>query len=89
MRMLAMLVLAVVSAVAAWWWFTTEMPKRERERAVAAEAAEQQAAQANSLYRWRDADGNLQVTDQPPQGVKYERIDRAPKDGIQIDGERE
>ena len=89
MRMLMMVVLAAVTAAAAWWWFTSEMPKRERERAIAAEAAAQQAERAYSLYRWRDADGNLQVTAEPPKGRKYERISRQPKDGIQIDGGRD
>ena len=89
MRMLMMVVLAAVTAAAAWWWFTSEMPKRERERAIAAEAAAQQAERADSLYRWRDADGNLQVTAEPPKGRKYERISRPPEDGIRIDGARD
>ena len=89
MRMLMMVVLAAVTAAAAWWWLTSEMPKRERERAIAAEAAAQQAERAESLYRWRDADGNLQVTAEPPKGRKYERISRTPEDGIRIDGKRD
>ena len=87
--MLAMLVLAVASAAAAWWWFTTEMPRRERERAVAAEAAAIQAERADSLYRWRDDAGNLQITDEAPKGRKYERISRTPQDGIRVDGARD
>ena len=39
MRQLGLLVLAIVLGVAAWWWFSHEMPRREQERAVAAEAA--------------------------------------------------
>ena len=84
-----MLLLAVALGVAAWWWYTQEMPRRERERAVAAEAAAIQAERANSLYRWRDAAGNLQITDTPPKGRKFERISREPKDGIQISGDRD
>ena len=64
------------------------MPRRERERAVAAEAAAIQAERANSLYRWRDAAGNLQITEDPPAGRKYERISRTPQDGIEVDGAR-
>ena len=41
------------------------------------------------LYRWRDAAGNLQVTDQPPEGRKYERISRDPPEGISVDGNRD
>jgi hypothetical protein len=89
MRMLAMLLLAVATAAAAWWWFTTEMPRRERERAIAAEAAARNAERADSLYRWRDDAGRLQVTDEPPKGRRYERISRTPQDGITIDGQRD
>ena len=83
-----MLLLAVALSAAAWWWFTSEMPRRERERAAAAEAAAQQAERADSLYRWRDAAGNLQITEDPPAGRKYERISRTPQDGIEVDGAR-
>ena len=84
-----MLLVAIALGVAAWWWFTSEMPRRERERASAAEAAAKRAERADSLYRWRDAAGNLQITDQPPQGRKYERISRTPKDGIEVSGDRD
>ena len=85
-----MLVLAIALGVAAWWWYTQEMPRRERERAVAAQAAQAQAERANSLYRWRDDTGNLQITEEPPSGGrKYARISRTPQDGIEIKGERE
>lgn len=89
MKPVAMLLLAVALTAAAWWWFTSEMPRRERERARAAQAAMAQAEQANSLYRWRDANGVLQITDQPPRGRKYERIGREPRDGIEISGSRQ
>jgi len=84
-----MLLVAVALGAAAWWWFSSEMPRRERERAVAAEAAARQAERANSLYRWRDAAGNLQITEDPPKGRKYERISRTPQDGIQVNGDRD
>ena len=86
MKQLGLLVLAVALAAAAWWWFTTEMPRREHERAVAAEAAAIQAERANALYRWRDDAGNLQVTEEPPKGRRYERISRTPADGMAVDG---
>jgi hypothetical protein len=89
MRTLVMLLLAVAAAIAAWWWLTTEMPRRERERAAAAEAAALQARRANTLYRWRDAAGILHVSDHPPQGQRYERISKTPKDGIVVDGSRD
>ncbi len=89
MKPVAMLVLAVTLTAAAWWWFSGEMPRRERERARAAQVAMAQAEQANSLYRWRDADGVLHITDDPPKGRKYERIGREPEDGIEISGSRQ
>ena len=84
-----MLAIAVALSVAAWWWFTSEMPRRERERAVAAQAAMAEAERASSLYRWRDEAGNLQITEEPPKGRKYERISREPADGIEVDGKRD
>ncbi|WP_156880327.1 DUF4124 domain-containing protein [Thermomonas fusca] len=86
MRQLGMLLVAVALAAAAWWWFTTEMPRRERERQAAAEVATIQAERANALYRWRDDAGNLQVTEEPPKGRRYERINRNPQDGMAVDG---
>lgn len=84
-----MVLLAIALGVAAWWWYTNEMPRRERERAAAAQVAVAQAERASSLYKWRDADGNLQITEQPPKGRKYERISREPQDGIQVKGEHD
>ena len=57
MRQFGLLLVAIALGAAAWWWFTSEMPRRERERAIAAEAAAEQAERADSLYRWRDAAG--------------------------------
>jgi hypothetical protein len=88
MKQIGMLLLAVACGVAAWWWFTSEMPRRERERAKAVKVATVKAARANSLYRWRDANGNLQVTEAPPKGRTYERIGRRPGDGIEVRGNR-
>jgi len=89
MKQIGMLLMAVALGVAAWWWFTSEMPRRERERAKAAEVAAANTERANTLYRWRDAHGNLQVTDTPPKGRKYERIGRQPDDGIEVRGNRD
>jgi len=88
MKPVGMLLLAVALTAAAWWWFTSEMPRRERERARAAEVAMAQAEQASSLYRWRDATGVLHITEDPPKGRKYERIGRDPEDGIEVHGEK-
>lgn len=89
MKLLGAIVLAAALAVAAWWWFTSEMPRRAQEREVAAEAAAIQAERANTLYRWRDDAGNLQITDAPPQGRRYERVSKTPHDGIEVRGDRD
>jgi hypothetical protein len=31
----------------------------------------------------------LQITEQPPKGRKYERIDKTPRKGIEVHGDRE
>ena len=42
------------------------------------------------LYRWTDAAGVLQVTqDPPPRGTRYEKVDVQPRDGIEVDGRRQ
>lgn len=88
MKQLGLLVLAIACAVAAWWWYTTEMPRRERERAAAAEVAMAEAERASALYRWRDDAGNLQITEEPPKGRKYQRISREPEQGLRVEGDR-
>jgi len=89
MKPVAMLLLAVALTAAAWWWFTSEMPRRERERARVAEVAMAQVEQASSLYRWRDANGVLHISDDPPRGRKYQRIGREARDGIEISGSQQ
>ena len=86
MKQIGMLLLAITAAVAAWWWLTREMPRRQHQREVAAEMAAVKAERANTLYRWRDAAGQLQITQDPPKGQKFERISRTPKDGIEVHG---
>lgn len=89
MKALGMVALAAALAAAAWWWFTIAIPQRAQERAEAAEAAAIQARRMDTLYRWRDDAGNLQVTQEPPQGRRYERVSKTPKDGIEVSGERQ
>ncbi len=87
MRLGWAIVAGVAMGVAAWWWSTREEREharieREREAAAAAEAARPR------LYRWRDANGVLQVTEQPPKGRKYQQVERDPYDGIEVHGDR-
>ena len=82
----------IALGAALWWWTTRderEHARIERERKAAAEAE----AARPVLYRWRDANGVLQITEQPPHGKnagrKYRRVEREPYDGIEVHGDRD
>lgn len=89
MKQLAWVLVAAALAAAAWWWFAREQPRRQAqaERRVYAELA--RAEEAASLYRWRDENGVLQITERPPRGRRFERIDRTPREGIEVRGDRQ
>ena len=74
-----------------WWWTTRDerehaRMERERQAIAAAEAARP------VLYRWRDANGVLQITEKPPRGKnagrRYQRVEREPYGGIEVHGNR-
>lgn len=80
---------ALIAALA--WWHARETPeqtrvKRERAERAAAEIAEDARP---VLYRWRDGDGVLQVTGDPPKGRKYERIPTDTPPTPEVRGDRE
>ena len=70
-------VMAVLLVGAGLWWLAGhpgyETPAQKLARLEAAEATARRAAEP-VLYRWRDSHGVLQVSDKPPKGRKYERI---------------
>ena len=86
----AWLVLGLAAIAAAAWWSMRESPEQARAKQQRAEQAAAEIAEDARpvLYRWRDADGVLHVTDQPPAGHEYERIDREAPPAIEIDGRR-
>ena len=60
----------------AWWTFGHPGYETREQRMARVEAQEQAAEEARpKLYRWRDRNGNLQLTDTPPKGRKYELVD--------------
>ena len=70
------------------WWLARDPGKAEAKQTRAHQAAAEQARDARpSLYRWRDDGGALQITDKPPQGRTFERMDREPQRGIQVKGD--
>jgi len=86
---------AIVAGIAlgggAAWWMSRPSPEAEHARQQRAEhAAAAMAGDAvPSLYRWRDADGVVHVTDRPPKGRKYQRIPIRATDGIEVHGDRQ
>lgn len=89
MRAAWAIVAGIALGVGVAWWLARETPGKQIEKQRRAEhAAAAQARDARpSLYRWRDDAGVLQITDTPPEGRNYERIDREPQRGIKVKGE--
>ncbi|UHQ19986.1 DUF4124 domain-containing protein [Lysobacter sp. KIS68-7] len=83
-----------LAAVAGLAWYAARGPAdpaADRARqARADQAAAEIAADAEPvLYRWRDANGVTQITEEPPKGRKYERIPRDAAPAIEVRGDRE
>ena len=55
-----------------WWLLGHPGYETTEQKMARVEAA--QAATEPRVYRWRDAHGVLQITDQPPKGRKYEVV---------------
>lgn len=74
----------------AGWWVQRESPQQRQAKALRA----QQAAAATAedarpvLYRWEDARGTVHYSDTPPCGRKFERVEREPRAGIEVRGDR-
>ena len=69
------------------WWLSQESEKPARQRRADSPGAGAQVATRPALYRWRDDAGVLQITEQPPKGRRYERIERDTPAGIRVSGE--
>lgn len=90
MRLTWAIVAGLLLGIGVAWWLARESPDgsaRKRQRAEQAAAANAEDAKP-VLYRWRDASGALQITEAPPKGRKYERIDKLPATGIVVDSSR-
>lgn len=53
------------------WWSAQQAPSAGRG---AAASTASQHAEATPLYRWRNADGVLQITDTPPRDRPFEPV---------------
>ena len=69
--------LALIALAAAGWWGLGHPGYETGEQRLARVEAQAQAEEAAKpkLYRWRDRNGVLQLTDHPPKGRKYETVD--------------
>ena len=74
---LAHVLVAVLALAAVGWWALGHPGYETRAQMEARARAEAQAAEAArpKLYRWRDGNGVLQLTDRPPRGRKYQVVD--------------
>ena len=86
----AWLAVGLAAVAAAAWWATRDSPEQARAKQQRAEqAAAEMAEDARPvLYRWRDEAGVLHVSDQPPAGRAYEKVDREAPPAIEIHGDR-
>ncbi len=85
------LVLGLAAIAALAWWSTRDTPDQARARQQRAERASAELAEEARpvLYRWRDANGVLQLTDEAPQGRKYERIHKDAAPAPEVRGDRQ
>jgi hypothetical protein len=60
--------------LAAAWWLAGHPGYETTEQRLARVAKEEEAAKPK-LYRWRDDNGVLHISDQPPKGRKYEQVE--------------
>lgn len=75
----ALLLLALIAAALwAWWTFAPDsVPAVVRQQLSAP------ARPANpTLYKWKDAQGHWNVTDQPPQGRPFEAVQINPDTNV-------
>jgi hypothetical protein len=76
MRIGVAIVAGLLLGGALGWWklghpgYETRAQAEERAARVAAEVE----AARPEVYKWRDANGVLQLTDKPPAGRKYEEV---------------
>ena len=77
---------ALLALAAVAWWTLGHPGYETREQRVMRIEAEQQAVEAAKprLYRWRDANGVLQLTDTPPTGRKYQVVDLEAQENVNV-----
>lgn len=70
----------LAAAAAAWWYFAPQtLPTLVRHTAPLSPNA---AGASPNLYKWRDANGRLNVTDVPPKDRPYETVRYDPNTNV-------
>jgi len=90
MRLGWALLLGLAGGVALAWWLSRDTPEQAHAKQVRAERAAAADFEDSRpvLYRWRDDDGSLHVTDTAPRGRRYERVPIEPDMAIEVHGDR-
>ncbi|KFN43626.1 DUF4124 domain-containing protein [Arenimonas oryziterrae] len=74
MKLFLAILAGVLLAAGLTWWNRHETPRTASDPGAGDETARRDANAPHPLYRWRDANGVLQITDQPPKGRHYEKV---------------
>ena len=77
---------AFLAVGAVVWWALGHPGYETRAQRLAKIEAQEQAVEAAKpkLYRWRDANGVLQLTDTPPKGRKYQVVDLEAQENVNV-----
>lgn len=79
-RAVAGLLALLAAAVAAWWYFAPQtLPVAVRHAAPVSPNAQ---SASPMLYKWRDARGQLNVTDVPPTDRPYQTVRYDPNTNV-------
>ena len=77
--------IALLALAGVWWLAGHPGYESPRQRLARVEARAQAVEAAKpKLYRWRDANGVLQVTDTPPKGRKYKVVDTTAAENLNV-----
>jgi hypothetical protein len=84
MRLSHAVIAGLVLGGGAGWWAIGHPGYETAEQQTARVEAQQAARKAEEpkIYRWRDGNGVLHITDKPPSGRKYELIE--PREDINV-----
>lgn len=70
MKLLVFLIL-IIAALAGWLYFDADARQK-----WLADTPLEPAASVTTVYKWRDEQGNWQITDEPPPaGIEYEQLE--------------